>query len=203
MTNNLVKNYELYFILGSEVTPANQKTTQEKVAKLLENELKATNIDVVDEGAKKLAYPIKKHKLGFYVIATFDIDSQYGKNISIVEKKLNILEDIIRYIIVDQTDYNKSKAKESLNKTPTTTTHNELNKGRYTKKNDITKHLGMREVDYKDVEFLNQFTSPYHKIFDRSRTGTSAKMQRRITQAIKRARHMALMAFTPKHERMV
>ncbi len=50
-------------------------------------------------------------------------------------------------------------------------------------------------VDYKDVAYLKQFTSPHAKILAKKRTGVSALKQREITQAIKRARFMALMPY--------
>lgn len=50
-------------------------------------------------------------------------------------------------------------------------------------------------VDYKDVPYLRQFTTPHAKIMGRKRTGMPAAKQREITLAIKRARFMALMPF--------
>ncbi len=55
---------------------------------------------------------------------------------------------------------------------------------------------GQHFVDYKDVEPLRRMTSPNGKILTRKRTGLSAHEQRLAAQAIKRARHMALMPYT-------
>ncbi|MEJ0053606.1 MAG: 30S ribosomal protein S18 [bacterium] len=52
-----------------------------------------------------------------------------------------------------------------------------------------------KHIDYKDVEYLRQFTSPHAKMLPRKRTGLPAGKQRDITQAIKRARYMALMPY--------
>lgn len=51
-------------------------------------------------------------------------------------------------------------------------------------------------IDYKDTEFLKRFISEKGKILPRRVTGTSAKYQRMLTVAIKRARVMALLPFT-------
>ena len=51
-------------------------------------------------------------------------------------------------------------------------------------------------IDYKDVNKLNKYTSDRAKILPRRVTGTCAKHQRELTTAIKRARHLALMAYT-------
>lgn len=50
-------------------------------------------------------------------------------------------------------------------------------------------------IDYKDVELLKKFISERGKILPRRVTGTSAKYQRKLTKAIKRARQMALLPF--------
>ena len=50
-------------------------------------------------------------------------------------------------------------------------------------------------IDYKDVELLKKFITPSGKISARRVTGTSAKYQRMLAVAIKRARHMALLPF--------
>lgn len=51
-------------------------------------------------------------------------------------------------------------------------------------------------IDYKDVAKLRRFVSERAKILPRRVTGTCACHQRKLTQAIKRARHLALMPFT-------
>ena len=53
-------------------------------------------------------------------------------------------------------------------------------------------------IDYKDVETLKRFVSPNGKISPRRVTGACAKHQRDITQAVKRARHIAILPFTSK-----
>jgi len=50
-------------------------------------------------------------------------------------------------------------------------------------------------VDYKDIDLLKRFISERGKILPRRVTGTSAKNQRKVTIAIKRARIMALLPF--------
>lgn len=51
-------------------------------------------------------------------------------------------------------------------------------------------------IDYKDVDLLKRFVSERGKILPRRVTGTSAKYQRQLTNAIKRARQMALLPYT-------
>ena len=53
----------------------------------------------------------------------------------------------------------------------------------------------IKYVDYKDVELLKKFISSNGKITPRRVTGTSAKYQRQVATAIKRARQMALLPY--------
>jgi len=50
-------------------------------------------------------------------------------------------------------------------------------------------------IDYKDVAYLKQFTNPHAKILSKRRTGIPAGKQRQVTEAIKRARYMALLPY--------
>ena len=50
-------------------------------------------------------------------------------------------------------------------------------------------------VDYKDTEVLERFMNDQGKILPRRVTGVSAKFQRQLTRAIKRARHLSLLPF--------
>ena len=52
-----------------------------------------------------------------------------------------------------------------------------------------------RHFDYKDVDTLKRYTDSYGQIEPRSRTGLSAKSQRNLAVAVKRARHVALLPF--------
>lgn len=55
--------------------------------------------------------------------------------------------------------------------------------------------LDNEEVDYKDLARLRRCIDERGKIVGRRKTGNSARIQRRVTIAIKRARHMALLPF--------
>lgn len=57
---------------------------------------------------------------------------------------------------------------------------------------------GVKDVDYKDLETLKNFTTERGKILPRRITGVSAGFQRKLTRAIKRARQVALMPFMAK-----
>jgi ribosomal protein S18/ribosomal protein S6 len=193
-----MQNYEFYFIINPELSSDQTKEIVESVKTIITGDFGAENMKEESEGLKKLSYPINKHQTGFYTSITFDINDDNTYKISNFEKKINLIEPIIRYILINQTEYLVQKSKEKLNTVSDITTHRELNKAVNTQKKDLATYLGYRAIDFKNIPFLNQFTSPYAKIFIKEKTGTSAKSQRKIAKAIKRARHMALMPFTSR-----
>lgn len=67
--------------------------------------------------------------------------------------------------------------------------------GRRRRKVDYIAANHIDYVDYKDVDLLKRFISERGKILPRRVTGTSAKNQRKVVNAIKRARIMGLLPF--------
>jgi len=59
---------------------------------------------------------------------------------------------------------------------------------------------GITEIDYKDVELLKGYITETGKIVPSRITGTSAKYQRQLATAIKRARYLALLPYTDSHK---
>ena len=57
------------------------------------------------------------------------------------------------------------------------------------------KKSGIKYIDYKDADFLLKFINEQGKILPKRITGTSDKYQRKIAQAVKRARHIALLPY--------
>ena len=57
------------------------------------------------------------------------------------------------------------------------------------------KKSGIKFIDYKDASFLLKLVNEQGKILPRRITGTSAKYQKKVGQAIKRARHIAILPY--------
>jgi small subunit ribosomal protein S18 len=57
------------------------------------------------------------------------------------------------------------------------------------------KKLGIKYVDYKDPDFLLKFINEQGKILPRRLSGNSAKYQKKVAQAVKRARHLAILPY--------
>ena len=59
---------------------------------------------------------------------------------------------------------------------------------------------GVVEIDYKDIATLKNYVTESGKIVPSRITGTSAKYQRQLSSAIKRARFLALLPYTDSHK---
>ena len=58
---------------------------------------------------------------------------------------------------------------------------------------------GITEIDYKDLNLLKQYVSEPGKIVPSRITGTSARYQRQLADAVKRARFLALLPYSDSH----
>lgn len=93
-----MKKYEIMYIINPTILEEGREAVIEKVAAVL-SKAGANVLKSEKWGERKLAYPIDKKKTGFYVLTTFEID---GTKLVEVEAKLNITEELMRYIIVKQ-----------------------------------------------------------------------------------------------------
>lgn len=57
------------------------------------------------------------------------------------------------------------------------------------------KKYGIKYIDYKDIDFLKKFLNEQGKILPRRLTGNSLKYQRKLSDAVKKARQMALLPY--------
>lgn len=56
----------------------------------------------------------------------------------------------------------------------------------------------IKYIDYKDVDLLKKFLNPHARIISRKRTGVTAKYQRDLANAVKRARFMGLLPYVSR-----
>jgi small subunit ribosomal protein S18 len=59
---------------------------------------------------------------------------------------------------------------------------------------------GVKEIDYKDLATLKNYVSETGKIVPSRITGTRARYQRQLARAVKRARFLALLPYTDRHQ---
>ena len=100
--------YELMYILSSAVSDNDVPPIATEVDKFITDEGgKILTSEML--GKKKLAYPIKKTRNGFYVLETFELD---GKKLQGLDNKLNSMEPIIRNLVVNLEDQERRAAKD-------------------------------------------------------------------------------------------
>lgn len=56
----------------------------------------------------------------------------------------------------------------------------------------------VKHIDYKDTEILKKFLNPHARMMARKKTGISAKFQRQLSEAVKRARFMGLLPYVSR-----
>jgi len=64
-------------------------------------------------------------------------------------------------------------------------------------KDYFSKH-NIKHIDYKDTDILKRFLNPHGRLLARKRSKISAKNQRKLALAVKRARFMALLPYVEK-----
>ena len=84
------------FIINPTILEEGRETVIAKVNNILTT-AGATVLKSEKWGERKLAYPIDKKKTGFYVLTTLEMD---GTKLTEVESKLNITEEVMRYIVI-------------------------------------------------------------------------------------------------------
>jgi len=92
--------YELMYILSSAVSDNDAPGVADEVTKFVKDsggEILASEM----MGKKKLAYPIKKTRNGFYILQTFNLE---GRKLQDLDNKLRSIEPIIRSMVVNLED---------------------------------------------------------------------------------------------------
>lgn len=104
-------NYELSFIIGPNVPETEHKAIEQEILDNLKK-MKA-NISKAPYaiGRKKLAYPIKKQKHGFYVFLEFELEEKSG--LKDFEVKLKHDPKILRHLIIKKDKLSEEEAKKA------------------------------------------------------------------------------------------
>ena len=203
-----MNNYETVLIVTPVLSDAQVQEVADKFQGVItENGGQIGNRE--DWGRKKLAYPIQKKTTGFYFLIEFAAE---GDIINKLETQYRRDERVIRFLTFKQdkfaVEYSAKRRAKLANKQEEETMAQENNAAqseiRYLnpvsvdvkkKKYCRFKKLGIKYVDYKDGEFLKKFLNEQGKILPRRLTGTSQKFQKKVAQAVKRARHLAILPF--------
>ena len=91
-----MRKYELTVVLPGKATPAKKKSTQEKIGKLIITQ-KGKMGKNDDWGELEFTHTIAKNNTGTYLFFELELDPGTARQI---DQKLNLEEDIIRYLLV-------------------------------------------------------------------------------------------------------
>jgi small subunit ribosomal protein S6 len=100
--------YELMYILSSAVSDNDVPTVVAEVDTYLKNQ-GASVLTQEMMGKKKLAYPIKKTRNGFYVVQTFNMEP---RKLQEFDNKLRSIEAIIRYLVINVDEQERRAVKD-------------------------------------------------------------------------------------------
>jgi small subunit ribosomal protein S6 len=169
-------------------------------------------VNAVDHwGVRQLAYAIRRKRTGYYVVSQVTADPQ---NLAEVERVLKLDEDLMRFLIVlnegeptngmsivaqrperaeDEEEEEEEEEEDDDEETPP-----EFSGGRGRRR----RHEGpaIELLNYKDVSTLSRFLTEQGKILPKRTTKVTARFQRQLGTAVKRARYLALVPYVRQHE---
>jgi small subunit ribosomal protein S6 len=185
---------------------------------------KTGEVSAVDHwGARQMAYPIEKQSTGYYVVAQVQAESD---GLPEFERVLTLDQELLRYLIVlnegepttghsllgaappsraDKDDDGDDDGDAGPDDTPG---EDEDGDSRFSPP-EFSGGRGRRRrmegpvielLNYKDVSTLSQFMTEQGKILPKRTTKVTARFQRQLGRAIKRARFLALIPYIRDHE---
>ena len=183
--------YELMYAISGVA----QQNQVDDIVRKINQFVESNSGDVleVDEwGNQRLAYEIDKKRSGYYVNVFF---KGPGELVPKVERQLQINDEVLRYLTL-RMDAKMQRHYREQSKLRAEADDTDEAEGDDDGPPSLSYNDDQVEyVDFKDTEKLDQFTNNQGKILPRRVTDLSAKMQRQVTQAIKRARHLSLMSY--------
>jgi small subunit ribosomal protein S6 len=170
-------------------------------------------VNAVDHwGVRQLAYAIRRKRTGYYVVSQVTADPA---NLAEVERVLKLDEDLMRFLVVlnegeptngmsivavrpESTRDEDEEEEEEEEEDDDEETPPEFSGGRGRRR----RHEGpaIELLNYKDVSTLSRFLTEQGKILPKRTTKVTARFQRQLGTAVKRARYLALVPYVRQHE---
>jgi len=165
-------------------------------------------------GTRQLAYAIRHQRTGYYVVAQFTAPSA---NLPEMERVLKLDDDLMRYLIVlnegeptsghslvtqrpvsERRPDDEDEEEEELEEEDEDESPPEFSGGRGRRR----RHEGpaIELLNYKDVSTLSRFLTEQGKILPKRTTKVTARFQRQLGTAVKRARYLSLIPYVRHHE---
>ncbi len=219
-----MRDYEIVYIFHPSLT---EEAVNQKLEKFhpIATRSEGAEVTALDHwGTRRLAYPVKKESQGYYVVAQFIADPP---DLVEFERILKLDEDLFRYLVV-LSEGEPTSGMSVIAEPPVSESLERRDDGGEEdddeeEKEDEEAHLGLgaasppefsggrgrrRRIDgpriellnFKDVGMLSKFITEQGKILPKRTTKVTAQFQRRLGQAIKRARYLALLPYVQNHD---
>jgi small subunit ribosomal protein S6 len=202
--------YEVVYILDPALDESAVNAKLEKFHELAT--ASGGEVSAVDHwGTRQLAYPISKKKSGYYVVAQF---TAAADALPEFERLLRLDEEVMRYLLVlnegeptsgqsilaevrkpineEDADEEEDEEEEDEDAPP------QFQGGRGRRRR--LEGPPVRLLNFKDVSTLSRFLTESGKILPKRTTKVTASFQRQLGTAVKRARYLALIPYTRRHE---
>lgn len=217
--------YEIVYIFDANLDEDAVNTKLETVQAVLTKPSGAEVVAVDHWGTRQLAYPINKTKSGYYVVAQVKTSAEALPEF---ERLLKLDEEVMRYLVVlnegepisgvsikadrpvrERTSDDEDE-EEDVRPPKSDSEDEEEERGEdVTGPAEFSGGRGRRRrmegapitlLNYKDVSTLAQFLTEQGKILPKRTTKVTARFQRQLGRAIKRARYLALVPYVRGHE---
>ena len=218
--------YEVVYILDPALLEDAVTAKIEKIHELATS--KGGEVSAVDHwGTRQLAYPINKQTAGYYVVAQF---TAAPEALPEYERLLKLDLEAMRYLLVvsegevtsgasvlgevrlrvaaeddeeeengqDERDEDEQEEREDEQEI-----HNRVGPSEFSGPRGRRRQMEGPPIlllDYKDVNTLSHFITEQGKILPKRTTKVSARFQRQLGRAVKRARYLALVPYTRRTE---
>jgi small subunit ribosomal protein S6 len=208
--------YEVVYILDPALEESSVDSKLQRFHDLVTS--KGGEVSAVDHwGARQLAYPIKKQRNGYYVVAQFTAATEALPE---YERLLRLDDEVMRYLLVlnegepttgqslvedvpervlaereadSDDDEDEVDEAESDDQAPP-----EFQGARGRRRRMEGPRITL--LNYKDVSTLSRFVTEQGKILPKRTTKVTAAFQRQLGTAVKRARYLGLLPYTGAHE---
>jgi small subunit ribosomal protein S6 len=214
--------YEVVYIFDTAMDEAAVSQKLEEYHALVTTDI-GGEITAVDHwGARQLAYPIKKEKSGYFVVAQFKTEPV---SLPEFERLLKLDDQVLRYLVVlnegepttgmsslaprppvtvereddeDDKDKGGEEDEEAEAESEPRTSPPEFAGGRGRRRR--VEGPPVQLLNYKDVSTLSRFLTEQGKILPKRTTKVTARFQRQLGTAVKRARYLSLLPYIRDHE---
>jgi len=202
--------YEVVYILDAALEESAVNSKLEKFHELAT--ASGGEVSAVDHwGSRQLAYPIGKKKSGYYVVAQFTAASDALPEF---ERLLKLDDEVMRYLLVlNEGEPTSGQSIMAEVRRPVTEDDQDDEEEEEDDDEDAPPQFqggrGRRRrlegppvelLNFKDVSTLSRFLTESGKILPKRTTKVTANFQRQLGRAVKRARYLALIPYTRRHE---